>query len=77
MTLKSDEIANLWAQISRLESDTQDLQDSLSAQRQQNEGAWASASTKESIKQEVGIVGPQNKSLISLTAYEKKHRVGK
>ncbi|KAJ3927491.1 MAG: hypothetical protein NXY57DRAFT_1042384 [Lentinula lateritia] len=29
------------------------LQDSLSAQRQQNEGAWASASTKESIKQEL------------------------
>ncbi|KAJ3846143.1 hypothetical protein EV368DRAFT_70151 [Lentinula lateritia] len=53
MTLKSHEIANLRAQISRLESDAQDLQDSLSAQRQQNEGAWASASTKESINQEL------------------------
>lgn len=53
MTIKNHEIANLRAQVSRLESDAQDLQDSLSAQKHQNEGAWASASAKESINQEV------------------------
>ncbi|GAW07257.1 Nucleoprotein TPR [Lentinula edodes] len=53
MTIKNHEIANLRAQVSRLESDAQDLQDSLSAQKHQNEGAWASASAKESINQEL------------------------